>query len=99
MAEYRLTNKAVVDLNNIWDYTVKNWSEYQADKYYNMLIASFQDIANNPRHGKKYTEISSDLYGLKANRHIIFYRKLQDKPIEITRILHERMDLKNRIKD
>jgi toxin ParE1/3/4 len=34
---------------------------------------------------------------LKANRHIIFYRKSPGNIIEITRILHERMDLKNRI--
>ncbi len=97
MAEYKLTNKAVADLNSIWNYTADNWSEYQADKYYNMLIDSFRDIANNPGLGKNYYGISSGLFGLKANRHIIFYRKSLDKPIEITRILHESMDLKNRI--
>ncbi len=97
MADYKLTFKAVADLNSIWNYTADKWSEYQADKYYNLLIESFKDIANNPDLGKQYAEISSDLYGLKVNRHIIFYRAIENKPIEITRILHERMDLKNRI--
>ena len=97
MADYKLTNKAVVDLNSIWDYTADYWSEYQADKYYNMLIDTCQDIENNPDLGKNYDGISVDLYGFMANRHIIFYRKSADKPIEITRILHERMDLKKRI--
>lgn len=97
MAEYILTNKAVVDLNSIWVYTADYWSEYQADKYYNMLIDTCQDIANNPDLGKNYDGVSSDLFGLKVNRHIIFYRKSKNKPIEITRILHERMDLKSRI--
>ena len=97
MAEYKLTKKAVVDLNSIWDYTADYWSEYQADKYYNMLIDTCQDIANNPDLGKNYNGVSSDVFGLIANRHIIFYRKSEDKPIEITRILHERMDLKSRI--
>lgn len=60
-----------------------------------MLFETCQDIANNPELGKNYYGITSELFGLKANRHIIiFYRKLNDKPIEITRILHERMDLK-----
>ncbi len=97
MANYTLTNKAVNDLNTIWDYTYDTWSEYQADKYYQMLLSSCQDIADNPEIGRNYTGITSDLYGLKANRHIIFYRKSIEKPIEITRILHEQMDLKSRV--
>ena len=97
MAKYELTNKAVQDLNNIWDYTFETWSEYQADKYYEMLLSSCQDIADNPELGKNYTGITSKLFGLKANRHIIFYRKSINNPIEITRILHEQMDLKNRL--
>ncbi len=97
MAKYKLTNKAVEDLSGIWDYTLDNWSEKQADKYYDFLLENCQDIANNPDLGKNYNGITKDLFGLKASRHIIFYRKLVDKPIEITRILHERMDLKDRI--
>ena len=97
MAKYELTNKAVADLNGIWEYTVENWSENQADRYYNMLLDICQDIADNPELGKNYDGIKSDLFGLKANRHVIFYRKSEVNPIEITRILHERMDLKMRI--
>ncbi len=97
MPEYKLTNKAVDDLNEIWDYTADEWSEEQADKYYNMLLNSCQDIANNPNLGKNYDGIMTDLFGLKANRHIIFYRKTKSVPIEITRILHGRMDLKKRL--
>ena len=52
MAEYKLTNKAVEDLSKIWEYTFKVWSEKQADKYYDRLIASCQEIANNPELGK-----------------------------------------------
>lgn len=97
MAKYDLTNEAVDDLTNIWDYTFEKWSEKQADTYYKMLLENCQLIANNPNIGKNYDEIKDELFGLKANRHIIFYRKFSDKPIEITRVLHERMDLKNRL--
>jgi toxin ParE1/3/4 len=97
MAKYELTNKAVSDLNGIWEYTLENWSENQADRYYDMLLDICQDIADNPKLGKNYEGIKSDLFGLKANRHVIFYRKSEVNPIEITRILHERMDLKKRI--
>lgn len=97
MAEFKLTNKAVEDLSRIWNYTFDNWSEKQADRYFEMLLENCQDIADNPDLGKNYDGVRDNLFGLKANQHIIFYRKLIDQPIEITRILHERMDLKNRI--
>jgi len=99
MAKYNLINKAVEDLTIIWDYTFDKWSEKQADKYYELLLDSCQDIANNPDLGKNYSGVKNELFGLKTNRHIIFYRKLANEPIEITRILHERMDLKNRINE
>jgi len=98
MAKYHLTNKAVEDLSNIWEYTVDTWSERQADDYYNMLIASFQKITENPRlFGLKYEEIAEGLHGYRANKHIIFYRILADGDILVIRILHQRMDLKRRM--
>lgn len=99
MAEYRLTNKAVQDLNEIWNYTFDHWSEKQADRYYNMLLGFCEDIAEQPEMGKNYEGIASDLFGLKANRHIIFYRKMRTGGVEITRFLHRQMDLKNRINE
>ena len=98
MAKYHLTNKAVEDLSNIWEYTVDTWSERQADDYYNMLIASYQKITENPRlFGLKYEEIEEGLHGYRANKHIIFYRILADGDILVIRILHQRMDLKHRM--
>ena len=85
------------DLNEIWDYTFDEWSEEQADKYYKLLIKFCQNIARHPEVGKNYDRISPDLFGLKANRHIIFYHKIETNLVEIIRILHEQMDLKNRI--
>ena len=38
MGEYFLTQKAVEDLSVIWNSTVEEWSESQADKYYYMLL-------------------------------------------------------------
>ena len=97
MAEYKLTNKAVADLSKIWEYTFELWSEKQADKYYDGLISNCEEIAENPDLGKNYEGISKQLLGIKSNRHIIFYRTLNENYVEITRILHESMDLKKRI--
>ncbi len=97
MAKYFLTNKAVEDLSKIWDYTYEVWSESQADKYYELLIDSFQQISKNPEIGKNYDEIDSAVLGLRVAKHIVFYRLTKSSEIEILRILHERMDLKAKI--
>lgn len=97
MVEFYLTNKAVEDLNEIWNYTYDQWSEKQADKYYQRLFDDIQTLTDNPNLGKNYDGIANDLFGLRSQRHIIFFRRIQKNKIEITRILHERMDLKNRI--
>jgi toxin ParE1/3/4 len=99
MANFNFTNKAVLDLTQIWNYTLKKWSEGQADRYYNMLIENCKEVAINPDLGKNYSGVTENLLGFKAGRHIIFYRKISETEIEITRILHEHMDIKNRIKD
>jgi len=74
MAEFKLTQKAVEDLSKIWDYTLEIWSEGQADTYYNMSFLACQKIADSPNLGKEYDGVAQHLLGMKANRHIIFYR-------------------------
>lgn len=99
MSNYHLTNEAVQDLSEIWLYTVDTWSEEQADKYYDMLIRSCSEVAQRPSRGKNYDKVTKDLLGIKSNRLIIFYRIITPTKVEITRILHDSMDLKNRIKN
>lgn len=98
MAKYHLTNKAVDDLTNIWNYTIDTWSEHQADSYYNMLIESCQKITEHPRlYGANYDDIIEGLRGYRANKHIIFYMIMPNDDILVIRILHQRMDLKHRL--
>lgn len=98
MAGFKFTNSAVKDLSDIWNYTFDTWSESQADKYYKLLLNACSTIAKKPEIRKVYPEIYTDLKGKLTSKHIIFYRVLEDQSIEITRILHERMDLKNKFK-
>ena len=99
MARYRITNKAVADLSYIWDYTYLKWSEDQANKYYQMLLDTRIRIADNPDLGKGYSIVFDDLFGFRAGRHIIFYRQVEENEIEVIRILHEQMDIGNRLHD
>lgn len=95
MFKYRFSRKALNDLTEIWDYTIREWSENQAEKYYYLIMTSCMDLASNPKLGKAYDILSLNVFGYKCGEHIIFYRKVSENEIEIVRILHGRMDLKN----
>ena len=97
MAKVVLRQAAIDDLNEIWEYSVAEWSEKQADNYYASLKFACMQIEKNPELGKEYEQIKSNLYGLRSGKHIIFYQILNKQEIEIIRILHERMDLQNRL--
>lgn len=97
MAKVILRQEAIDDLNDIWNYTFEQWSENQADKYYALLKFSCKEIGENPELGREYPGIRRNLLGLKTGKHIIFYHLISADEIEIIRILHESMDLKNRL--
>jgi toxin ParE1/3/4 len=97
MAKFYLTNKAVEDLGEIWNYTIETWSENQAEIYYSLLIDSCQELANTPNQGKKYELIEKNVLGFRAGQHLIFYKIVTEKEIEVIRILHGMMDLKNHL--
>ena len=99
MASYHLTKKAAEDLTHIWNYTSDTWSENQADHYFRMLLDSCQEFSEGRVYGIQYDGIYKGLLGKRAGKHIIFYRILNDTVVEIVRILHERMDLKKRIRE
>ena len=97
MAKVILRQKAIDDLNDIWDYTFEKWSAKQADKYYITIKLTCNAIGQNPHVGKEYDGINKNLLGLKSGKHIIFYQLFSEDKIEVIRILHERMDLNKRI--
>ena len=96
MVKVILRQKAIDDLNDIWEYTFEKWSVKQADNYYATIKLACNTIGQNPNVGKEYEGINKNLLGLKSGKHIIFYQSLSEDKIEVIRILHERMDLKNR---
>ena len=97
MAEFFFTHKAVEDLKDIWHYTVQAWSEHQAENYYEAIIQCCNDLASQPGLGRSYEFVESGVFGFKMGQHIIFYRCIGADEIEIIRILHGSMDLKNHL--
>lgn len=95
---YVLSNEANSDLEEIWFYTVENWSKEQADRYFNLIIDEINYICTHTATGKPMDHVKEGYRASKVKSHLIFYRALSDK-VEIIRILHERMDIENRLSD
>ncbi|MBQ0080070.1 MAG: type II toxin-antitoxin system RelE/ParE family toxin [Alistipes sp.] len=99
MAKYHLTKKAVQDLDAIWTYTLKTWSEKQADEYYSSLVETFAAISKRPCClDKEYVEIHLGLYRRSCHKHLVFYRLVENGDIEIVRILHEKVDIASKFR-
>lgn len=56
MAEFQLTPAAERDLEGIWRYTRDEWGE-QADRYLDMLTATFQALAESPKSAPAWMKV------------------------------------------
>ena len=92
MADYIISERAVKDLKEIADYTEKNWSETQAERYVRMLFKEFARLADNPLAGRSYDDYRTGLRGHLCGKHVILYRMLSRSKVRVVRILHSRMD-------
>jgi toxin ParE1/3/4 len=93
---YVISKKAVSDLEEIWAYTVEKWSIDQADRYYSLIFDEINFICRNVDAGKSMNHVRKGYRASKVKSHLIFYRVVNDV-VEIIRILHERMDIDNRL--
>ncbi len=94
---YRISKQAIEDLDKIWLYTLNKWSKEQADRYYDLIIGEIEFIANNFMTGKSAEQTRKNYRLTKIKSHLIFYRKAENEIVEIVRILHQQMDVKNRL--
>ena len=97
MPEYIISEKALEDINNIWIYTAENWSIEQADRYYNLIIDEIEYIVNNLDMAHDFEKIRKSYKYSKVKSHLIFFKKDKANEIEVVRVLHERMDIENRL--
>ena len=95
---YRISKEAINDLRKIWAYTFNKWSKEQADRYYDLIIAEIEFIADNFMTGKSAEQTRKNYRVTKIKSHLIFYRKVENDIVEIIRILHQRMDIKKQLK-
>lgn len=98
--KYKISKQAEIDLENIWLYTFEEWSQEQADYYYDLIMDEIEYISENPKSGKDYNEVRKGYFRSRVKSHFIFYKiNLREEKIEILRILHQQMDIDSHINE
>ncbi len=89
--QYRLTPRALVDLEDIWRYTAEQWSIEQADRYVDELTQVFQAIAALPLLARERMEFDPPVRIHVHGSHLVVYT-VYDDHVAILRLLGGRQD-------
>ena len=95
--KYRISKLAEADIDNIWLYTLETWSFAQANRYYRLIYQEIGFIVEDFESGKDISEVKIGYRQAKVKSHLIIYKKADDGVIEILRVLHETMDIPNKL--
>ncbi len=91
-----LHQAAISDLEEIWLYTLETWSVEQADRYHDLLFKEIEFLSRKPNSGKSISDLRAGYFSSKVKSHFIFY-KFSSTELEIVRIIHESMDIPNKL--
>jgi len=97
VASYTISNKASQDLEDIYLYTFRKWSEQQADRYYRLLLSELEFLAENPLTAESMEHIRPGYRKGILKEHLIFFKIIDDSSIHIIRVLHQKMDVKSKL--
>jgi toxin ParE1/3/4 len=83
--------EVVSDLDSIWEYSAREWSVEQADKYFLQLTSEIEQIFLFPLKGVSKEHIRVGYRAVSVESHVIYYR-VTPTAVEIIRILHAKQD-------
>ena len=97
---YKISKKALKKKKKIWLYTIETWSAEQADRYLNLIFDEIEYLCQKPNSGSDFSHVRKDYLRSQVKSHFIFY-KINEKQseLEIIRILHQQMDIENRLNE
>jgi toxin ParE1/3/4 len=97
--KYRISEKAISDLEKIWLFTLNKWSKEQADRYHSLIIDEIEYIVDNFELSRRMDYIRPGYRMTKVKSHLIFFRVSEGNVVEIIRVLHQSTDIENRLKE
>ena len=72
VAKYRLTPRALSDLDAIADYSLDRWGPTQTEAYLNQIADRFQWLAENPSIGRPRDDVADGYRSFPEGKHVIF---------------------------
>jgi toxin ParE1/3/4 len=100
MSGYLISSVAAKDLEDIWLYTLENWSKDQADRYFNLIMDEIERIAVNPDSGTNFSHIRPGFLRTRIMSHLIIHKvDKSNAEVHIIRILHQRIDVPSQLED
>lgn len=90
---YKISKKALQDLEQIWQYSAQKWSEDQADTYYLQLLDGIEGIVAFPEKGRPIDHVKKGYRFYPVQAHLIFYRLNSANELLVIRILHKKMNV------
>ena len=90
MSQYRISDLARSDLENIWLFIAEDNIE-AANRFILLLVSKFSKLASSPEIGRQRNELALGLRSIPVGNHVIFYRAGENGP-EIIRVLHGARD-------
>ena len=83
------------DLEDIWTYTAREWSDEQGETYTNDIINMFEDIAAGTRDSRPAL-VRAGYLKTQISRHAVYFQ-VRGEVIAIIRILHQSMDVERHL--
>jgi len=106
MSTYRFYARADVAQDKIWNDTVKQLGEAQAEIYLRGMHAHLQRLCDNrllwrrlPQELAVPRDIKREAYFTRYEHHYLFFRILDNGDLGVMSILHERMDMAVRLRE
>ncbi len=89
---YVILSGAYAQLDNIYDYTLREWGEAQAIEYTGGIFDCFDRISSKEVIWQP-VPVEFDIYGYftRYEKHFIYWKLTQKNQIAIVAILHQRM--------
>ena len=97
MTGFLLSPAARADLGEIWDYTAGRWGPEQAERYVRALTTACEELAEQRRTGRAIDAVRVGYFKLSVGSHFLCYRFTDTGVVDIVRILHQRMDVSERL--
>lgn len=97
MKIFLLSPAARADLADIWRYTAQRWDQDQAERYTGEIINACRELADARRQGRAIDDVRKGYFKSAVGSHFLIYRLTSDGTFDIVRILHQRMDIPERL--